>query len=103
MSSGYWQAEKRREQYSTGKEATQKVSDYVTKWKAKGYLSDIPDEVPRLLEQSGRAPSYKAIAIAILKNDFSFQSIGFSRKESEISLQLMREKNRNKRQEALKL
>ncbi len=28
--------------------------------------------------KSGRAPSYKAIALAILKNDVSMQSLGFS-------------------------
>jgi len=31
---------------------------------------------------SGRVPSYKAIAIAILKNDYYLHSLGFSQKQS---------------------
>jgi len=38
-----------------------------------------------------KAPSYKAIAMAILNNDLNFHSIGFSREESSLSIYLMSE------------
>ncbi len=53
--------------------------EYVSTWRKRCYSNDIPDEVPRKVMQSGRAPSYKAIALAILKNDLHFYSLGFSR------------------------
>lgn len=42
---------------------------------------------------SGRAPSYKAIALAILNNDLSFHSLGFSRVETELSKGIVNKKN----------
>lgn len=48
-----------------------------------GYSVDIPDECPDRLASLGLAPSYKAIALAILKNDISGQSLGFSPPKSE--------------------
>ena len=92
MSSGYWQIERQREQYSTGKETTRKVSDYVGVWKARCYSDDIPNEVPPALERTNRAPSYKAVAMAILRNDLNFHSLGFSRSETELSRQLVSDK-----------
>lgn len=41
------------------------------------YSDDIPDEVPDELMDSLRAPSYKAIAICLLKNDFHLYGLGF--------------------------
>jgi predicted phosphoadenosine phosphosulfate sulfurtransferase len=38
------------------------------------------------------APSYKAIAIAILKNDHSLKTLGFDKAESDISSQLIANK-----------
>ena len=52
-------------------------------WKTRCYSDDIPDEVSNKLMQSGRVPSYKAIAMAILNNDHTLKSLGFSGKESE--------------------
>ena len=54
-----------------------KITEYVQKWMERGYSDDIPDEVPTALMQMGLAPSWKAIAIAILKNDHSMKSLGF--------------------------
>jgi predicted phosphoadenosine phosphosulfate sulfurtransferase len=53
------------------------------------YFSDIPDEVPVLLASTNRAPSYKAIAIAVLRNDNQLLSLGFARKESHLTKVLM--------------
>ena len=56
----------------------QRVEQYIQTWRRQGYLTDIPDEVPS--EVMGYAPSYKAIAMAILRNDL--QSLGFTAKVS---------------------
>lgn len=60
-----------------------KIEDFINSWKVKGYPEDIPDELPERIVTSGYAPSYKAICVAILKNDHSLQSLGFSPKKSE--------------------
>lgn len=52
-------------------------------WEARCYCDGIPDEIPEGLSKSMRVPSYKAIAIAILKNDIQLKSIGFSGKHSD--------------------
>lgn len=46
------------------------------------YEDDIPDEVPDALASNNLAPSYKAIALAILNNDNNFTSLGFAPKKS---------------------
>jgi len=57
-------------------------------WKERCYSDGIPDEVPELLSKSMRVPSYKAIAMAILRNDLNFHSIGFDQKQSDYYFQL---------------
>ena len=59
-----------------------KVQRYVRAWERRGYPAGIPDEVPERLMQLGLAPSYKAVCIAILKNDHSMQSLGFTPRPS---------------------
>lgn len=56
---------------------------YVEKWKKQGYSEDIPDEVPSELMTHNLAPSYKALALAILKNDHGFESLGFLPQKSK--------------------
>lgn len=55
-----------------------KINKYVETWREQGYPDDIPDEVPLVLMQQQLAPSYQAIAVAILKNDHALTSLGFS-------------------------
>ena len=55
-----------------------KINEYVEKWREQGYPDDIPDEVPLPLMQQQLAPSYQAIAHAILKNDHGLTSLGFT-------------------------
>jgi len=57
------------------------VDRYVTKWEKMGYSDGIPDEIPTRLDQLKKAPSYKNIAIAILKNDVKL--LGFSLPKSD--------------------
>lgn len=66
---------------------------YVTMWENRCYKDGIPDEVPIGLIGKGRAPSYKEIAIAILKNDHHLKSLGFSVKESDLVKQLRASRN----------
>ena len=59
-------------------------------WKRRGYPNDIPDEVPLRLMQLSLAPSYKAICIAILKNDHAMKSLGFTPPDSQYYTALKR-------------
>lgn len=60
-----------------------KINKYIYHWSKRGYPDDIEDCVPDVLMQNNLAPSYKAIALAILKNDNNFISLGFTAKKSE--------------------
>lgn len=59
-----------------------KILDYLNSWKSKGYPNDIPDEVPLRLLELNKAPSYKQVCIAILKNDIALKSLGQTPKKS---------------------
>jgi len=41
-----------------------------------GYFQDIPETVPTRLEQLNKAPSYRQICKAIIKNDYTLKSLG---------------------------
>ena len=56
----------------------EKIERYLATWFKCGYGNDVPDEVLNDVMHEGLAPSYKAIALAILKCDHSCQSLGFS-------------------------
>ena len=58
-----------------------KIKDYVQTWEQRCYSNGLPDEVP--LEISDKAPSWKAIAICLLKNDLHLHGIGFNKPKSE--------------------
>ena len=53
-----------------------KILYYVKEWEQRCYFEGIPDEVPTRLYQLKKAPSYKAIAVAILTNDHCLKSLG---------------------------
>lgn len=55
---------------------SEKVEQYIKAWEARGYSEGIPDEVPTRLMWLRKAPSYKAIALALLKNDIT--DLGFT-------------------------
>ncbi len=60
----------------------EKIARYIQEWSQCGYSDGLPDEVPDELMHENLAPSYKAIAIAILRNDHTLQSLGFTPKIS---------------------
>jgi len=51
-------------------------------WEQRCYSDGIPDEVPLRLDQLNKAPSYKKICLAILKNDHQLKTLGFTEKKS---------------------
>lgn len=62
---------------------SEKIENYIYTWTKRGYANGIPDEVPNVLMDSNLAPSYKAIAQAILKNDHSLKTLGFVQMKSK--------------------
>lgn len=64
-------------------EQREKIRRYIRLWKSRGYTGDIPDSVPTPLMRMQLAPSYQAIALAILGNDHALHSLGYSRPHSE--------------------
>lgn len=95
MSSNYWQIKKQNEQFKHGNTLTSKIDAYVKVWERRCYSDGIPDEVPNKIMDSGRAPSYKALAIAILKNDLVLKGLGFEGVESTWYSVLRDKKNRD--------
>jgi hypothetical protein len=63
----------------------------------------IPDEVPNKIMRAFKAPSYKAIAIAILKNDYAMNMLGYDCKETELSLSLMNKEAKMKEDKRIKV
>lgn len=76
MSNGSWRTKPQIGQSPCGKSITQRVESYIRTWERRCYGDGIPDEVPRKLMAVMRAPSYKAIAIAILHNDVNLYGLG---------------------------
>lgn len=74
------------------------IEDYISKWEKRCYFDGIPDEIPTRLEQLNKAPSYKAIVKAILKNDINLKTLGNNIKKPKAYHELKRIElnNRNK-------
>lgn len=61
-----------------------KILKYLKKWEGQGYPEGIPDEADAKLEGLGKVPSYRHVCKAILKNDLTLSSLGFSRQPSKV-------------------
>lgn len=61
----------------------EKIEEYKRSWETRGYRNGIPEEVPSRLNQLNKAPSYKAICLAILNNDHCLKSLGFTPTKSK--------------------
>lgn len=61
----------------------QNIENYIKEWEIKCYFEGIPEEVPARLTQLKKVPSYKEICSAILKNDISLKTLGFTPKKSK--------------------
>jgi hypothetical protein len=53
-------------------------------------LDGIPDEVPSKVAASGRAPSWRAVAIALLQNDLHLYQLGFAKPAYEHQRQVIK-------------
>jgi len=62
----------------------QKILKYIQKWESRGYPNGIPDEADAKLEGLNKVPSYRNICKAILKNDTTLSSLGFTRQPSKV-------------------
>lgn len=74
------------------------IRKYISKWEKRCYSEGIPEEVPLRLEQLNKAPSYKALVKAILKNDLNLKTLGNNIKKPNAYHELKRIElnNRNK-------
>lgn len=55
-----------------------RIAHYTQTWQARGYPNGLPNEVSPELMRLNLAPSHKAIALAVLKNDHALSSLGYS-------------------------
>lgn len=61
----------------------EKILEYIKMWEVRCYVNGIPDEAPHELEIRNKVPSYRRIAMCILKNDYSLKTLGFTLKKSK--------------------
>lgn len=61
-----------------------KIAKYIKKWESQGYPNGIPDQADAKLESLCKVPSYRAICKAILRNDVTLSSLGFTRQPSKV-------------------
>ena len=67
-----------------------KIEDYIQTWEKRCYFDGIPEEVPPRLDQLNKVPSYKSIVRAILKNDLTLKSLGFTESKTNAYHELKR-------------
>jgi len=58
------------------------IENYIQEWENRCYYNGIPDEAPKQLEKRNKVPSYRRICFAILTNDHSLKSLGYTAKKS---------------------
>ena len=90
MSNKFWRTSKQIEPFNPGKCATDRVREYNQQWRRRCYSDGIPEEVPKKGAASGRAPSWKAVAVALLQNDLHLYQLGFARPAYEKLQQAVR-------------
>jgi len=66
----------------------QRVKAYTNLWEKRCYKGGIPDEVPELLAKTNRVPSFKSLAICLLRNDLKLRGVGFT--EAHYNAELVR-------------
>ena len=66
------------------------IKKYIKSWEKRCYQKGIPDEIPLAIERKTNHPSYRRIAISILKNDPSLKHLGKSPKKTQIYYDLKR-------------
>ena len=56
---------------------------FINGWRGRGYIDDIPDEAPRVLEVAHWAPSYRRLCKVLLRNDYWCKGLGLTQPKSE--------------------
>jgi predicted phosphoadenosine phosphosulfate sulfurtransferase len=82
---------KQTEQFGHGSSVIERIKIYEKTWEQRCYKNGIPEEIPGKLEKTLRVPSYKAVALAILKNDLYFYSLGLPQRESQVLNAVLKE------------
>jgi predicted phosphoadenosine phosphosulfate sulfurtransferase len=67
-----------------------KILDYIETWENRCYHEGIPDEAPQVLESLNKVPSYRKICTAIMKNDVTLESLGYTRRPCKSYIMLKR-------------
>jgi predicted phosphoadenosine phosphosulfate sulfurtransferase len=78
MGNAFGQIDRQLLQLGSGKKTTERVKAFVKMWESRCYSNGIPEELPQLLAATNRAPCWKAIATAILRNDLKLRALGFT-------------------------
>lgn len=56
---------------------------FIRGWRRRGYVNDIPDEAPAVLENAHWAPSYRRLCKVLLRNDYWCKGLGLTQPKSE--------------------
>lgn len=56
---------------------------FIRGWRKRGYVNDIPDEAPSVLENAHWAPSYRRMCKVLLRNDYWCKGLGLTQPKSE--------------------
>lgn len=56
---------------------------FIRGWRGRGYIDDIPDEAPAVLENAHWAPSYRRLCKVLLRNDYWCKGLGLTQPKSE--------------------
>ena len=79
-----------------------KLENHVLLWMQRGYQDGIPDEVPERLMELNKAPSYKSLVFAILKNDFALKTLGYANPFSECYHEIKKQEIAQRQNDKLK-
>lgn len=60
-----------------------RFKSFVKGWRSRGYVNDIPDEAPYVLESKHWAPSYRRLCKVLLRNDYWCKGLGLTQPKSE--------------------
>lgn len=61
----------------------QRFKQWMIGWRKRGYLDDIPDEAPRVLENKHWVPSYRRVCKVLLRNDWWCKGLGLTQPKSD--------------------
>ena len=59
-----------------------RIEKYIRDWERKCYSNGLPDAAPP--EIKDLVPSYKLIALSILRNDYALKALGFQQPKSKV-------------------